>query len=81
MFLISSLILWLKFAFLAIRKLSTLSPSLSEYHVILQWRSDSSNQWNNGGHYGGQGYGGYANAAPQNPDMSMHAAAAVNGSS
>lgn len=57
------------------------SLPLSEYHVILQWRSDSSNQWNNGGHYGGQGYGGYANAAPQNPDMSMHAAAAVNGSS
>ncbi|XP_024162573.1 polyadenylate-binding protein RBP47 isoform X2 [Rosa chinensis] len=46
-----------------------------------QWRSDSSNQWNNGGHYGGQGYGGYANAAPQNPDLSMHAAAAINGSS
>ncbi|PRQ37904.1 putative nucleotide-binding alpha-beta plait domain-containing protein [Rosa chinensis] len=46
-----------------------------------QWRSDSSNQWNNGGHYGGQGYGGYTNAAPQNPDLSMHAAAAVNRSS
>ncbi|KAM1242959.1 hypothetical protein ACFX2G_035264 [Malus domestica] len=45
-----------------------------------QWRSDSSNQWN-GAHYGGQGYGGYGHVVPQGQDLSMHTAAAVNGTS
>ncbi|KAI4298441.1 hypothetical protein L6164_032000 [Bauhinia variegata] len=44
------------------------------------WRTDSNNQWN-GNHYGAQGYGGYGYAVRQNRDVSMHAAATVQGAS
>lgn len=47
---------------------------------MLQWRVDSSNQWN-GAHHGGHGYGGYGYAAAQHQDVGVHAAAAVNGAS
>ncbi|KAF3623661.1 polyadenylate-binding protein RBP47 [Capsicum chacoense] len=46
-----------------------------------QMRSDSGNQWNAGGYYGRQNYGGYGYGASQNQDSGMYAAGAAYGAS
>lgn len=56
--------------------LFTMYTLLFTYSYGLQFRADSSNQWN-GNFYGKQGYNGYGYTAPQNQDPNLYAAAAA----
>lgn len=48
------------------------------HFLILQFRADSSNQWN-GNSYGKQAYNDYGYNVPQNQDPNMYAGAAAYG--